>query len=130
LIKSTIGTILTVVVGIFAFCAISFGSVWFYYNVIEPTYINQHAINVRHSVDYVMAQNQQAQDLITQWNSANSQYQHDKANNEPQSVIDGDLAHMNSLRNDIQRLANNLSPDEVAPAVQQFLYDHPGPVIP
>ena len=96
----------------------------------EPQQINVHAQNVRHSVDYVMAQNQQAEQVITDWNSAYSQYQHDKANNEPQSVLDGDLAHLNSDRNQIQVLANNLDPSEVAPIVQQFLYANPGPIQP
>lgn len=122
--KDALGGFGLIVAGIVLFLGLSLGGVYFYYHYIEPQAINQHAVNIKHSVNYVDGHNEQARALITEYYSAQSQYEHDAGDAQLQA---GDQAHMNALLLNIRQLAAELDTSEIAPDVAQFLAANPGP---
>jgi hypothetical protein len=95
---------------------------WVYQNY-EGGLASQHTKNQRHEIGYVDAQNQHCEQVdIPDYNKAKAQYDRDVSN--PTAQTD-DEAQMNSALSDCRNTVGQLSPDEVAAPVAQFLAAHP-----
>jgi len=106
-----VGSVLVVVLGI---------TVWQHY---EGPIIRQEVLNQRHQPGYVDAQNSACRTDIKDYTAAQRDFARDRGDTDAQAA---DRAHMNAALTDCQSAAGQLSPDEVASDVKQFLSAHSG----
>ena len=86
--------------------ALSWGGYLLYLKVVEGPAINQHTLNVRHSIGYIDAQNAHSRADMTEYTGAT------------------DSAHQCALLKDIRATEGQLSPNEVSSDVAQFTALH------
>ena len=118
------GTFLTAwgvvaIVVIVVVAAIVGTAIWLHF---QGGFQSQETRNIRHSIGYVDAQNAHCEQDISDYSAAKAAYVRDAADQQAQAA---DQAHMLALVSDCRSTVGQLSPDEVAAPVAQFLAAHP-----
>lgn len=105
------GVVVGTVAAISVVIILSWGGYLVYLHFVEGPAITQHAQNIRHSLNFVQAANQRAEDAI-------AEFQADAADN--------DTAHANADRIQACSAASTITTAEQQPNVQAFVLAHCG----
>jgi hypothetical protein len=101
-----VGVGVGILIFVIVFVALSWGGYLAYLRFVEGPAINQHTLNVRHSIGYIDAQNAHSRNDIGEYTGAT------------------DPAHQCALLKDIRATEGQLQPDEVSSDVAQFMALH------